>query len=72
MPNTNSGQCCYGGQGSENKAIFFLAVNRSQKRLYFPTNLIKGLLPLAIQAVVTNTVRLLSNRVFGEGTGVPQ
>lgn len=72
MPRINSGQCCYGGQGSENKAIFFPTENRSQKRWYFQTHLIKGLLPLAIRAVVTNMVRFLSNSLFREGTGVPQ
>lgn len=50
----NSGQCCYGGQRSKNKAIFFPTANRSQKRLYFQTDLIKGLPPLAMRAVVTN------------------
>lgn len=72
MPNIISGQCCYGGQGSKNKAILVPTANRSQKRLYFQTNLIKVLLPLAIRTVVIHTGRFYSNNFFRKGTGMPQ
>lgn len=68
MPSGNSVPCCYGGQGSENKAIFFPTANRSQKRLYVQTHLIKGLPPLAVRAVVTNRSGFLAT-VY---SGVPQ
>lgn len=68
VPSVESGHCCYGGQGSENKAIFFPTANRSQRRLYVQTHLIKGLPPLAIRAVVTNRSGFLAT-VY---SGVPQ
>jgi hypothetical protein len=52
------------------KTAVFLPTERRNQKKYFQTNLIKGLLPLAIQAVVNNTIRFLSNILFREGTDV--